>query len=202
MRLLLLQHGEAVPKALDPDRPLSTKGVNDIEALGRVLAAAGVSVAQVLHSGKTRAGQSAAAGGTALSVPGDVSRADDCDHLVNAAVSHFGRLDALVNNAGILEPIAPIAEADPQAWQRSWAVNVLGPVLMTRAALSHLRESEGRIVHISSGAANRPVVGWGAYCTTKAALNHLNRVLALEEPTLTTIAVRPGSSGGSRSPSS
>ncbi len=164
-------------------------------AIARAAAELGAAVvlnARSAEALEAAAGQIAAAGGTALAVPGDVSRDDDCERLVDAAVSRFGRLDALVNNAGILEPIAPIAEADPQAWQRSWAVNVLGPVLMTRAALPHLRESGGRIVHISSGAANRPVVGWGAYCTTKAALNHLNRVLALEEPTLTTIAVRPG----------
>lgn len=138
------------------------------------------------------AGQIRAAGGQALVVVGDVRKAADCQQAVEGAVDHFGGLDALVNNAGILEPIAPIAEGDPRAWERNWAVNVLGPVLMTQAALPHLRQGKGRVINVSSGAAVSVVSGWAAYCAAKAALNHFTRVLAEEEPAITALAFRPG----------
>lgn len=138
------------------------------------------------------AGAIRTAGGQALVVVGDVRQAADCQQAVEEAVTHFGRLDALVNNAGILEPISPIAEGDPRAWEKNWAVNVLGPVMMTQAGLPHLRQGKGRVINVSSGAAVSVVSGWAAYCVAKAALNHFTRVLAEEEPSITAIACRPG----------
>lgn len=131
-------------------------------------------------------------GGTALAVPADVSQPDECQYLVDAAVSQFGRLDALVNNAGILHPIAPIADAEPLGWQENLGINLLGPVLLTQAALPHLRQRNGRAIHISSGAAINAIPGWGAYSVAKAGLNHFNKILAAEEPNITTLTVRPG----------
>ncbi len=133
-----------------------------------------------------------AMGGQALVVVGDVREAADCQQAVADAVRHFGRVDVLINNASILDPISSIAEADPQAWERNWAVNMLGPVMMTRAMLLHLRQGQGRVINVSSGAAVSPIAGWAAYCVAKAALNHFTRVLAEEEPSITTIAFRPG----------
>jgi NAD(P)-dependent dehydrogenase (short-subunit alcohol dehydrogenase family) len=121
-----------------------------------------------------------------------VSRPDDCQYLVDATVSQWGRIDTIVNNAGTVEPIARIDAAEPPGWQENWLVNVLGPVMLTQAALPYLRRSEGRVIHISSGAAVKVVPGWGAYSVAKAALNHFNQMLAVEEPNITTIALRPG----------
>jgi NAD(P)-dependent dehydrogenase (short-subunit alcohol dehydrogenase family) len=132
------------------------------------------------------------AGGTALNVPGDISQPDECRHLVDAAVSQWGRIDAIINNAGIAQPIARLDEAEPLDWEENWAVNVLGPVLLTQAALPYLRQSKGRAVHVSSGAAVKAIPGWGAYCVAKAALNHFSQMLAVEEPDITSIAFRPG----------
>ncbi|NLF14538.1 MAG: SDR family NAD(P)-dependent oxidoreductase [Anaerolineaceae bacterium] len=132
------------------------------------------------------------AGGQALAVPGDVSRPEDDERIVAAAIERFGALDALVNNAGILGPVSPIAEAEAGAWNETWAINVLGPVILTRAALPHLRERKGRVINVSSGAAVSPVPGWGAYCLTKAAVTHLTRMVAAEEPDVTAISFRPG----------
>jgi len=132
------------------------------------------------------------AGGTALAIAGDVSRAADCEKLVATAVSEFGRVDAVVNNAGILEPLARLADADPDAWRQNWAVNVLGPLLVTQAALPYLRAVHGRVINVSSGAAVKAYAGWGAYCVAKGALNQFNQVLAMEEARLTAIAFRPG----------
>jgi NAD(P)-dependent dehydrogenase (short-subunit alcohol dehydrogenase family) len=125
-------------------------------------------------------------------VAGDLSAMGTADAVVQGAIEQFGRVDAVINNAGIVEPIAFIAEADPVAWERNLAVNLLAPVLMVQAALPYLRLSGGRVINVSSGAAVNAVRGWGAYCAAKAALNHFTRVLAKEEPTITALAVRPG----------
>lgn len=130
--------------------------------------------------------------GQALPVVGDVSSAADCRRVVAAVIERFGRLDALVNNAGILSPIAPIADAEPEAWEQNLAVNVMGPFLLTQAALPHLRQQQGRVLTVSSGAAVSVIRGWAAYCAAKAAVNHFTRVLAAEEPKITAMAFGPG----------
>lgn len=138
------------------------------------------------------AGEIEAAGGRALAIVGDVSQTADCQRIVAKAIKAFGRLDALVNNAGVITPIAAIADGDPQAWQKSWAVNVLGPVVLTQAALPSLRQHSGRVINVSSGAAIKVTPSWAAYCVAKAALNQFTRALAAEEPDITALAFRPG----------
>lgn len=132
------------------------------------------------------------AGGSALAIPGDVSRLEDCQYLAEKTVAEFGRIDALINNAGVLEPIARIADAAPIAWQHNLTINLIGPMMLTQASLSQLRQRQGRVINVSTGAAVSAVPGWGAYCVAKAGLNHFNRVLAAEESQITAIAVRPG----------
>lgn len=164
-------------------------------AAARLVAQLGASVvlmARTEDSLQAVAGEIEQAGGQALVVAGDVSRPEDCRLVVERAVERFDGIDSLVNNAGILEPIGPIREADPEAWNKSWAVNVLGPVMMCQAALPYLRRSKGRVINVSSGAATNAIEGWGAYCLSKAAINHLTRMLAVEEPDVISIAVRPG----------
>lgn len=138
------------------------------------------------------AGEIRDAGGQVLVVLGDVSLPGDCQRAVAETVEQFGRLDGLVNNAGILGPIGPLADADLEGYEKNWAVNVLGPLLMTREAIPHLRESKGRILNVSSGAAVHAVEGWGAYCLAKGAVNQLTRMIAAEEPGITAISFRPG----------
>ena len=127
-----------------------------------------------------------------LVAAGDVSRQDDCRDLVQQTMDRFGRLDALINNAGVLHPIAPIAAADPRQWAENVTVNLVGPFYLVHHALPHLRQSRGRVINISSGAAVRATRGWSAYCAAKAALNHFTRVLAAEEPDIVSLAFRPG----------
>jgi NAD(P)-dependent dehydrogenase (short-subunit alcohol dehydrogenase family) len=133
-----------------------------------------------------------ASGGQALAVTGDVSRPADCQRAVAEAIKEFGQLDVLVSNAGILAPIASIADGNPGEWERNWAINVLGPLALTQAALPHLRRRDGRVINVSSGAAVSAIPGWAAFCASKAAVEHLTRVLAEEEPSITAIAFRPG----------
>jgi NAD(P)-dependent dehydrogenase (short-subunit alcohol dehydrogenase family) len=131
-------------------------------------------------------------GGSALAVPGDISQLADCKRLVEKTMSNFGRIDSIVHNAGVLEPIAPIGEADPALWQQNLMVNLLGPMMLTQAALPYLRQNRGRVIHISSGASTYAIGGWSAYCSTKGGLNQFSRALAIEEELVTSIAVRPG----------
>jgi NAD(P)-dependent dehydrogenase (short-subunit alcohol dehydrogenase family) len=131
-------------------------------------------------------------GREALVVPGDVAQRQYCRHLVEMAAGHYGRIDALINNAGVIQPVAPLAETDMAAWEQSIAVNLLGAVALTHFALPYLRRSHGRVVNVSSGAAVSVVAGWSAYCAAKAALNMFNQVLAVEESEITAVAVRPG----------
>ena len=133
-----------------------------------------------------------ALGAQALPFVGDVTQVADCQQAVDRAVDQFGQIDALINNAGVIEPIAPLASGDPEAWGQNLAVNLLGPVMLTQAALPHLRQRHGHVINISSGAAIKVIPGWAAYCSAKAALNHFTRMLAVEEPDITAIAFRPG----------
>ena len=125
-------------------------------------------------------------------VAGDIGDPETPRRMVQTALEHWDRIDAVVNNAGIILPLARIEEADPEAWMQNWRVNLLAAVMLVKEALPALRAQRGRVVNISSGAAVRAFPGWGAYCAAKAALNHVTAVLALEEPEITAIAFRPG----------
>lgn len=131
-------------------------------------------------------------GGNAISVPGDISDFENCERIIDESIKCFGRLDSVINNGGIIEPIASIADGSIKEWELNLAINVLGPVKLVQAALPYLREQNGRVLNVSSGAAVNATKGWGAYCTAKAAINHFTKVLAEEEPTITAIALRPG----------
>ncbi len=127
-----------------------------------------------------------------LALTGDVAVQADCRRMVADTMARFGRLDALINNAGILAPLARLADAHSKEWQYNLAVNLEGPFYLSQAAIPHLRASRGRIVNVSSGAAVKAIEGWSAYCVAKAGLTHLTRLLAAEEPEITTVAIRPG----------
>jgi NAD(P)-dependent dehydrogenase (short-subunit alcohol dehydrogenase family) len=112
-------------------------------------------------------------------ITGDVSLASDCAAAVGMAHSRFGRLDALVNNAGVAV-FKPALETTPAEWQRVLDVNLTGPLLMTQAAASLLGERGGAIVNITSISGLRASTLRVAYGTSKAALAHLTKQLAVE----------------------
>lgn len=100
----------------------------------------------------------------------------------------------LINNAGIVDPVAPLERAESDALVRNLAVNLAAPMLLMRR---FLRATEGvallrRIVNISSGAARRPISGWSAYCAAKAGLDMASRVVALEAPKVEVASLAPG----------
>lgn len=103
-----------------------------------------------------------------------------------------GRVRFLVHNAGVLEPVGPLSEVSLKDWRYSQAINVEAPLFLTQQLLPVLRG--GRVLHISSGAAHRSIPGWGAYCTSKAALHMLYMVLRdeLREQGIAVGSLRPG----------
>ncbi len=132
------------------------------------------------------------ADGKAHVIPGDISQPEACERAVEQTIEKFGRLDAIVNNAGVMQPLASIADGDPVIWTRNVLVNLAGLYYLTHFALPYLRNQQGRVLNVSSGSAVHADVGWSAYCAAKAGVNHFTRVLAAEEPALTAIAFRPG----------
>ena len=113
-----------------------------------------------------------------LAVPTDVADADAVAALFGAARARFGRVDVLVNNAAIVEPIGRIGDTDPQTWAQSLQINIAGQFFCAQAALA---DAPGVvIVNVSSGAASRPLEGWSAYCAGKAALAMFTQSLQLE----------------------
>jgi NAD(P)-dependent dehydrogenase (short-subunit alcohol dehydrogenase family) len=116
----------------------------------------------------------------ALALHGDVSDAAAVATAVDAVRKRFGRLDALVNNAGIAL-FAPLLETTEQDWSRVLAVNLTGPFLCTKAAVPLMREhGGGAVVNITSISAVRASTLRSAYGTSKAALAHLTKQLAVE----------------------
>ncbi len=122
-----------------------------------------------------------ALGGEGLPLSGDVGDYAAVEAEVATLLRLWGRLDIVVNNAGMVAPIKRLWEADPAAWQRNITTNLVGAFNVCRAALPHMLErGSGCIINVSSGAARGPVAGWSAYCAAKAGLDHLTRVLIAE----------------------
>jgi NAD(P)-dependent dehydrogenase (short-subunit alcohol dehydrogenase family) len=123
---------------------------------------------------------------------GDISDYGVCQTIVRQAVQSFGRIDAVINNAGIIGPLSLVADLPAEEWKRTLEVNLLGPVWLCREAVPYLRQTNGRVLNISSGVAVHPTPIASAYGSAKAALLHFSKVLSMEEPTLTVISFYPG----------
>ena len=145
------------------------------------LAKAGATVVLTARDGALTRQVADAIGGAASAEACDVSDYAAFAALVTDTKARFGRLDALINNAGVIEPIASIADSDPAAWGRNVTINLTGAYHAIRAVLpGMLADGGGTIVNVSSGAAIRPLEGWSAYCSAKAGLHMLTRAVALE----------------------
>src|SRR3546814_3864798 len=104
----------------------------------------------------------------------DVSVPSDAARTITEALDAWGRVDTLVNNAGA-GAILPMADATAEDVARIFAVNVLGPSVLSAAALPHLVASKGSIVNVSSTFGHKPAAGLSHYAASKAALDHLTR---------------------------
>ncbi|GAA3416020.1 SDR family NAD(P)-dependent oxidoreductase [Streptosporangium vulgare] len=160
-------------------------------ALARSLAADGWRL--ILTARGEDALRAAAAELGALALPGDVADPAHRDRLALAAQEHGG-LDLLVNNASGLGavPLPPLAGYPADTLEELFRTNVLAPLALIQANLRGLRERRGAIVNISSDAAVEAYEGWGGYGATKAALEQISHVLAVEEPDVAVWWVDPG----------
>lgn len=111
----------------------------------------------------------------------DVSKPDQVEALVEAAVARFPELCILVNNAGVYGPKGPIETLDWQAWVNAVNINLLGSVLTTRSVIPQMkRVGHGKIVQLSGGGATAPLPGLSAYAASKAAVLRFIETLAIE----------------------
>jgi NAD(P)-dependent dehydrogenase (short-subunit alcohol dehydrogenase family) len=163
----------------------------DAEALRS--AAAAVEDAAVKSGAGGDTGAGGAGTGAVRAVPGDVADPAHRAELV-AAAQELGGVDLLVNNASALgaEPLVPLAELPVEGLQRALEVNVTAPFALVQAALPALRAASGSVLNVSSDAAVEAYPEWGGYGASKAALDQLSAVLAVEEPGLRVWWVDPG----------
>lgn len=158
----------------------ASKGIG--AAIAKALAAEGAKV--VVNYASSKAGADAvveaitAAGGKAVAVKGDVSKAEQAQGLIDAAVREFGRLDVLVNNSGVYE-FGTIEEITEEHYHRQFNVNVLGLLLTTQAAVKHIGEG-GSIINISSVVTSLAPPATAVYTGTKGAVDAITSVLAKE----------------------
>ncbi len=147
-----------------------------------VFAAAGAKVVLLARSEARITALAEKLGGAAMALRCDVSVWPDVAAAVEAVTARFGRLDVWIGNAGVIEPIAKLAEVDPLDWAHSVAINLNGVLHGLRAVLPVMRsQGGGTVITLSSGAAHNPLEGWGAYCAAKAGAAMLTRVAHVEE---------------------
>jgi 3-oxoacyl-[acyl-carrier protein] reductase len=158
----------------------ASKGIG--AEIARHLAAEGAAV--VVNYASSKAGADTvvadiiAKGGKAVAVGGDVSKAAEAQGAIDAAVEHYGRLDVLVNNAGVYE-FAPIGDFTEEQFHRQFNINVLGLLLTTRAAVEHLKAG-GSVINIGSVVSRITPPNSAVYSGTKGAVDAITGVLAKE----------------------
>jgi 3-oxoacyl-[acyl-carrier protein] reductase len=158
----------------------ASKGIG--AAIAKSLAAEGASI--VVNYASSKAGADTvvaaitAAGGKAVAVGGNVSKAAEANGIIDAAIKNYGRLDILVNNSGVYE-FTPIEAITEEQFHKAFNVNVLGLLLTTQAALKHLSEGAS-IINIGSVASRITPPNSAVYTGTKAAVDAITGVLSRE----------------------
>ena len=159
----------------------ASKGIG--AATAEALAAAGASV--VVNYASSREGAERvvaaikAAGGKAIAVKGDVAKSADVQNLFDKTKGEFGKIDVLVNNAGVYR-FDPIENVTEDEFHRQFNTNVLGTLLATREAVKHFGNHGGSVINITSVASNTALPTASVYSATKSALEAVTRVLAAE----------------------
>jgi 3-oxoacyl-[acyl-carrier protein] reductase len=158
----------------------ASKGIG--AAIAKLLAADGASVVVNYASSKTGADKVVAAittaGGKAVAIGGDVSKAAEAKGIIDAAIKNYGRIDILVNNSGVYE-FAPIESVTEDSFHKMFNVNVLGLLLTTQAAVKYLKEGAS-IINIGSGVSRITPPNSAVYTGTKGAVDAITGVLARE----------------------
>lgn len=147
------------------------------------LAAAGASVVVNYSSSRSGAdrvvGEITAAGGQAVAAQADVAKKADVQRLLQETKAAFGKLDIVVNNAGIFE-FAPLEQVTEEHFHKQFNTNVLGLLLVTQEALNLIGPEGGSIINVSSVASTSAPLGASVYAATKGAVDTITRALAKE----------------------
>jgi NAD(P)-dependent dehydrogenase (short-subunit alcohol dehydrogenase family) len=132
-------------------------------------------------------------GAEVLAVAADVSKSADVERMIDETVGRFGRIDVLVNNAGLLGPRVRIVEYPEDEWRRVIDANLTGTFLVSKAAIPHVPEG-GSIINVVSGVSVEGRAEWGAYSVSKFGVEGLTQILAAElaERSVRVNAVDPG----------
>lgn len=180
MTKLALELGRTGMAQLDGRAVLITGASRGIgAAAARAFAAEGAAVALFARTSSrinALADELQASGARAIAIPGDVSNFDSVQSAVACTREAFGRLDILVSNAAVIDPIAPLVTSDPAAWLQAISINLSGVYNGLRAALPGMvAQGGGTVISMGSGAAQNPLEGWSSYCSSKAAVLMLAR---------------------------
>lgn len=165
------------------------------EAAARTFVREGANVVLTARSADVISQHARELGQQALALPCDVADPHAVNHVVAQTIAHFGSIDVLIGNAGLIEPISRLSDTDPDAYSRTIDVNLKGIFYGMKAVLPHmLGAGQGTIITISSGAAHGPVEGWAAYCSAKAGAYMLTRVADREnrERGIRVLGLSPG----------
>ncbi len=153
-------------------------------ATGRALAAAGATVFLAAPAPETCepvAESIRSTDGKAEAFDCDASDSKQVEALVKRAYTQCDRIDIMINCAGIMGPVALIEDCDAEVWMRCMTVNLVGAFNGCRAVLPYFRKAnEGVIINLSTGAAFHALKGWSAYCSSKAGLLMLSKILMAE----------------------
>jgi len=159
----------------------ASKGIG--AATAKALAASGASVVVNYASSKDGADKVVsdikAKGGKAIAVHGDVAKSADVQKLFDETKKNFGKVDVLVNNAGVYK-FQPIEDVTEDEFHRQFNINVLGTLLATREAVKHFGNNGGSVINITSVASGNALPTASVYSATKSALESVTRVLAAE----------------------
>jgi NAD(P)-dependent dehydrogenase (short-subunit alcohol dehydrogenase family) len=151
-------------------------------AAARVFAAEGANVVLMARSSDDIARIADDIGPSAMAITCDVGDWASVQAAMGSVLERHGRIDVLIGNAGVIEPIARLEEADPDTWGRAIDINLKGVFYGMRAVLPQMRaQGGGTIITVSSGAAVNPLEGWSAYCASKAGALMLTRAAHLEQ---------------------
>jgi len=114
-----------------------------------------------------------------LALAADVSKSAEVERMVGETVERFGKIDVLVNNAGLLGPRVRIEQYPEDEWREVIDANLTGPFLVSKAAIPHLPEG-GSVINVVSGVSIEGRAGWGAYSVSKFGIEGLTQILAAE----------------------
>lgn len=149
-------------------------------AIAETYAREGARVAVIDIDGDAAKTVAARIGNGAIAIRCDITKRSDIDAAVAKTVNAFGKLDVLVNNAGVAHVNKPMLEIDEQEFDRVFAVNVKGLFMFSQAVVPPMRGKGGVIINIGSTAGLRPRPGLSAYNATKGAVHNLTKTLAVE----------------------